>query len=211
MPITGTKRRAYGYNNVGRSRRVYARAARKNWRARVRDVINDQTETKSKTTDVSATAITTTVITHELTDIDVGDGATNRDGNEIYTRSVGGKLIVEQGASNAGCQYVRMVLYTPKNVDNLATTITYKSTIDRMDYIIYFDKLVKVDQYSPCKVIKLGKKFYNNKIPGLLTQYTSTTAGDLIRKPVVLALVSNVAAVDPPTYEGRLTLFFKDK
>lgn len=214
MPF-GTKRRihaseAFGVGTVRRKQRVYRVAARKSWRQEVRDVINDTAETKRKATDIASTNVTTTVISHELTDIDQGDGVAHRDGHQIYTRSYAGRFVVQQGAAATGCQYVRFVLYTPKNIDSLETTMTYLDRIDPDNYIIYWDKLVKVDDTNPCKIIKLGKKWYSNKIPGLLTEYSSSTAGDLIRKPVVLAMCSSTDT-NPPTYSGYHTLFFKDK
>lgn len=216
MPYVPFKRRrvhaseAYGVPTSRRKQRVYMVAQKKAWRQEVRDVINDTSETKRKAADITPTSITTTVITHELTDIDQGDGVAQRDGHQIYTRSYAGRFVVQQGASATGCQYVRFVLYTPKNIDSLETTMTYVDRIDPDDFIIYWDKLVKVDDNNPCKIVKLGKKWWSKKIPGLLTQYSSSTAGDLIRKNVCLAIVSSTDT-NPPTYSGYHTLFFKDK
>lgn len=186
------------------------RPSQKTWRQKVRDVVNDDKETKRNASELNSTSITTTVISHELTDISQGDGVAMRDGHEIYTRSYAARFVLEHNAAGSTCQYVRFVLYTPKNVDSLETTMTYKSRIDPDDYIVYFDKLVRLDANNTCKVLKLGKKWYNNKIPGLLTEYGSSTAGDLVRKNVVLAIVSS-EATNSPTYEGYHTLFFKDK
>lgn len=219
----GTRRRAMGgYFRRLKPNLYFAKGGRTSFNKRVRNVINNTTETKKidwfhsasdaatrGSSSDAAETVTTTVKTWELTDIAVGDGM-SRDGNELYLRSIGGRFSVETNAAGGDCQYVRFVLYRPKNVDSLLTTLTYKSIIDDDAYEVYFDKLVAVDTQRDCKIIKLGKRFWNSVIPGLKIEYLTNTTGDVIKNAVCLAIVSN-EATNGPSIEGFLRVFFKDK
>lgn len=218
----GTRRRGAAVNFRRAPILYFGKGKRVSFNKRVRNVINKTTETKKidwfhNATDAgsrglssaAAEPVTTTVKTWELTDIAVGDGM-SRDGNELYLRSIGGRFSIENNAAGPACQYIRFVLYRPKNVDSLLTTLTYKSIIDDDAYDVYFDKLIAVDAEHDCKIVKLGKRFWNKVIPGLKVEYLTNTTGDIIKNAVCLAIVSN-EATNAPTIEGYLRVFFKDK
>lgn len=175
----------------------------------VRKVIMNTAETKRNIESLSSQAISTTVHTLELTDIATGDGSGARDGNEIYVRSVGSRYTVGLHAS-ATASVVRFVLYTPRDADSLLTTLDYIERIDPEKYVVWADKLVTVNTNTPVKVLRMGKKWYTRKVPGMKVIYdTGAATGSTYKNPVVMAIVSN-EATNTPTVNGDTTLYYKD-
>lgn len=211
-PIDVRLRQRFGQGRfVPIQNRIYFKKPSKGFRQRVREIISDTAETKRNYDEITVrNATASNPDTWQMTDIAQGDGVANRDGHEIYTRSFGGRYVVKWNSASTTCQYVRFVLYTPRNVDSLETTLTYTSRINPDEHIVYVDELIKLSDQEPCQIVTIGKKFYSKKVPGLLTKYLSSTPGDVITKPVVLVIVSSHDA-NPPTYEGYHQLFFKDK
>lgn len=152
--------------------------------------------------------ITTTVDTSELTDISQGDGEQNRNGNEVVCRSLAGRLVAKKHAS-ATNTVMRVVIYTPRDADTLLTTLDTTSRIDKDAYTVHSDKLYTLYAEKPSAIVKLGHKFYNKKIKGMKTTYASSTAGDITRNPVCVAIVSD-EATNGPSVNGDITLYFKD-
>lgn len=173
----------------------------------IKQVLYGQLETHRSVHTVSNT-ITTTVDTSEMTDISQGDGEQNRQGNALVARSFNGRLVVKKHAS-ATASVLRAVLYTPKNVDSLLTTLDTTSRIDKDSYNVWFDKLITVHTYKPVTRLNLSKKWTNRFIKGMNVHYASSIAGDLTENAICLALVSD-EATNGPTVTGDLTLYFKD-
>lgn len=190
--------------------RRYRRRGRKGGFAKaVRKVIMNTAETKRNVDTMSSQAISTTVHTIELTDIGTGDGSGARDGNEIYARTLYGRYTVGLHAS-ATASLVRFILYTPREASTLLTTIDYIDRVPPENYTVWMDKLITVNSDYPVKVVRLLKKWYNRRVPGMKVQYDEgATTASTTKNPVVLAIVSN-EATNTPTLNGDTTLYYKD-
>lgn len=193
---------------MGRKRRM-GRRKRGGLAAAVKKVMMQTHETKRNIEELTAQGISTTVQTYEMTDIGTGDGSGARDGNQIYVRSLYGRLTVGLHAS-ATASVVRMLVYTPRDADTLLTTIDYVERIPPEDHTVWLDKLITVNTDTPVKVVTLSKKWWNRRIPGMKTQYNSgSTTGSTTKNPVVIAFVSN-ETTNTPALNGDIALYYKD-
>lgn len=192
---------------MGRVRRRRRRLG--GFQAAVKKAMLMSHETKRNVETLSAQAVSTSVHTLEMTDIATGDGSGARDGNQVYVRSLYGRYTVGLHAS-ATATVVRMLVYTPKDADQLLTTIDYIDRVPPENHTVWLDKLVTVNTDTPVKVVTLSKKWWNKRIPGMKVQYDSgATTGSTTRNPVVVAFVSN-EATNTPTLNGDTTLYYKD-
>lgn len=189
-------------------KRTYRKKGRRaTFATKVKNVLYKELETR-RAVHTLANTITNTVDTSEMTDISQGDGEQNRQGNEVICRSIAGRLVAKKHAS-ASNTVLRMVLYTPRDADTLLTTLDTTSRIDKDSYTVHVDKLYTLYADKPTAIMKLGHKYYNKKIKGMKTTYASSTAGDITRNPVCLAIVSD-EATNGPSVNGDVTLYFKD-
>lgn len=173
----------------------------------IKNVLYNQLETHRYLHTLNNT-ITTTVDTSEMTDISQGDAENNRTGNHVVVRSLGGKFSVSKHAS-ATASVLRVVLYTPRDADQLLTTLTTTGRIDSDDFKVWSDKLITVHTYKPVATFKLGHKWYNRMLKGMNVRWRSSTAGDVSENPVCIAMVSD-EATNGPLVEGDVALYFKD-
>lgn len=175
----------------------------------MKEVLYKEAETKRNIEEMTNQAISTSVHTIEMSDIATGDGSGARDGNEIIARSFYAKYTLGLHAS-ATASVVRFVLYTPRDADQLLTTLDVTNRIAPEDFTVWMDKLVTVNTDYPVKVVTLAKKWYNKVRKGMKIQYNSgATTGSTTENPVVLAIVSN-EATNTPQINGDTTLYYKD-
>lgn len=181
---------------------------RKTFGQKVKQVMMDTVETKRNIETYTATAISTTVNSVNLTDVTTGDGSGARDGNQIIARSVYGRFTVGLHAS-ATASVVRFILYTPYQNDNLLSTVDYIERIPNKQHIVWMDKLVIVNTDNPVKRVTISKKFYSPKRKGMIVDYSSGSSNAVERHPVYLAIVSN-EATNTPALNGDVTFYYKD-
>lgn len=195
-----------------RKRRMRRPRSNRKFANRVKQVLYKDKESKStQVVAFSATAITSTT-SYLCNDIDTGDTKATRDGEQIYTRSLGGRFTIGHNSASAlNAAVCRVVLYRPRQLDNLASSLAYTDYIDPSEQIVLYDKTFTVSTSDPVKVVNLGYKFYNNKIPnGLKTTYSSGTGTDIEQGPVYLAICSD-QGTNGPLLNGYVRCFFKDK
>lgn len=195
-----------------RKRRFKRRMPRNSFATRVRRVISKDKESKStQVASFSGTGITTGTTSYMCNDIDTGDTKATRDGEQIFTRAIGGRFTIGHNAAGGVGQVLRVVLYRPRQLDNLPSSLSYTDYIDPSENIVLYDKLFHVSAEKPVVVCNLGYKFYSKKFPqGLKTTYSSGVGTDIQTGPVYVALVSD-QATNGPTLNGYIRCFFKDK
>lgn len=194
-----------------RKRQFKRKPRRANFATKVKRVINQQKESKSTQINAwSGTGITTATSSYLCNDIDTGDTKATRDGENIFLRSIGGRFTIGHNASGGVGQVVRVVLYKPRQLDNLPSSMTYTDYIDPSENIVLFDRLYHVSAEKPVAVVNLGHKFYNKFNPsGLKCTYSSGVGTNIETGAVYLVLVSD-QATNGPTVNGQARAFFKD-
>lgn len=184
------------------------RKKKQTFEQRVRSIQFNEVETKRNIETFNSTAVSTTTSNTHMTDITTGDGSGARDGNDIVLRSFYGKFTAGQHAS-ATASVLRVVLYTPKQNDNLLSSLDYIDRIDQKSQIVWVDKLITLNSNTPVKRFTISYKFYNKMRKGMLTQYSDGTSASIDKHPVYLLMVSN-EDTNTVTVNGDATLYYKD-
>lgn len=179
-----------------------------NFNARVRRVIMKTAETKSKTSNWNATAISTTPDSTLLSTIATGDGSGARDGNEIYLRSLYGRVTLAKSVSSTN-SLVRIVAYTPKQESNKLSSLDFISRIDPDEQTVWFDRLITLNDDYPVKRVTLKKRWYRGRIPGMRCDWITGSGTTVLHNPVYLVMVSN-EATNTVSATGDVTVYYKD-
>lgn len=166
------------------------------------------TETKRVPTEFDAELIGTVTQNYLLTTIATGDGQGARDGNEVYLRSCYGRLVVSKNPASP-TSLIRMVLYTPKQQNNVLNALDFRERIEPSEQTIWMDKLVTLNADNPTKVVTIKKKWYKGPIPGMKSEWISGVGNDVLRNPVYLLLVST-EGVNYVQVDGAATIYYKD-
>lgn len=195
-------------------RRRYYRRPRRSLAAKIRRTIASTKEVKSaQVADFNGATITATT-SYLMNGIDQGDSRASRDGEEIYTRSVGGRMTVahNENATLNGA-LLRVVIYRPYQNDNLLSSLAYDDYIDPAKALVLFDKVVTVSPSNSIKVLGFGKKFYNKLIPnGMKTIYSGTTGSSIEKNPVYLVICSDqTTATEAPVVRGFARCYFQER
>lgn len=186
---------------------------KQSFRQKVVAIVTGQKESKStQVVSFSGTNLTTSTVGYLCNDIDTGDTKASREGEQVYIRSIGGRFTIGyNSAGSASAQVVRVVLYRPRQLDNILSSITYTEYIDPSEQIVLVDKLFTVNAENPVKICNLGWRFYNKRTPnGMVATYSSGTGTDIQTGPVYIALCSD-QATNGPTLNGTIRCFFKER
>lgn len=178
----------------------------------VRAIIRKDKESKNVLVhQYAADALSTTVSSVHLTDIDQGYTNTTREGEQCYLQAFGARLFFEYDAtSNYQQQWVRVIIYKPYQLGTLQTSFGVASTIDPAQCHVIYDKLFWVGPTKPAAVLSIGRKFRTRFFPqGTKLIYDGSSGDDIQKNAYYLAIVSD-QSIYGPKVTGNCRTYFKE-
>ena len=158
------------------------------------------------------TAISTTGVNYDISSNTQGIDQNDRIGNVYTLTSFRYKACYfHNQASVDNSQLVRVVLYLPKNVDDLISTGTaVTDAIDQDRYNILSDRLVPFSRNGqPARLFHLFKPFNRGMRKGMHIRFSGPAATDFEQNRLMLYMVSTSGA-DTPSVKGWWRAYFKD-
>ena len=163
----------------------------------IKSMINNNTETKTAVHNYTTIDVSNVGVNHDITAIAQGLSQEDRVGNQIKMSSFRLKGCLY---SNGNFDMVRIVIYKPKNVNELlATSTTITDPIDLDKYNILSDRLVPLsNDGSPVKPYNKVLLFNRGIRNGLRITYSTSLAASIQKNQLIVYMVSGSTSIPPP-------------
>jgi hypothetical protein len=175
----------------------------------IKSMINNNIETKTAVHNYTTIEVSNVGVNHDITALAQGLQQQDRVGNQIKLTSFRLK----------GCFYsdythdlVRVIIYIPKNVNELlATSTTPTDPLDQDKYTILSDRLIPLsNQGSPVKPYNKVILFNKGLRNGLNVHYTTNLASSCTKNQLMVYMCSGSGASPHPKFSGYWRFYFKD-
>lgn len=195
-----------------------ARTMKRNYRRKpalkrqIQRVINDNIETKLIGYTYSQNPVgSQTLLPFDvnLTNINEGTSQINRTGNQIRLTGFYSKFTY---AASDDTNRMRVVLYIPRQADDVLSTPSIDSLIDLDKYTILFDETINLVNGTSKDMVQkvMKKKFNKNDSKGILSIFSGRNGTDNSKNALKIHWISDSEAVSHPTVSGSMRLYFKD-
>lgn len=171
---------------------------------------NQETKHLNYTYNTSVTDEIRTPLDTLLVDVDQGDTANQRSGNQLFVTGIYGRFAFRQADTT---NLIRVILYIPKDPSDSLTSglVDYIGAVDLDRFTVLSDKLVNVNVAGKNQqVMTLARKFNKGIKKGITVQYTDGTGSNCTKNNLRLYMVSDSAATADPSVYGYMRIYYKD-
>lgn len=173
---------------------------------------------KGVDTELNNDSVSTTPTVHDIGTVAQGDDRENRQGDDIYVKSVFGRFLIYMNATASATQtdFVRVMVLFDRQANGAKPAYTdvvqnnnimaYRSLGLSARFRILYDKMITLGPYNRSKILKFYKKNLNERV-----QYTGTSGAitDISKGSLILIAYSNQAS-NTPTVNSNIRFKFTD-
>ncbi len=182
----------------------------KNLRKIIKKAVANQLETKTAVTNY-ANSITDggrSPLTNAVADVGTGVTQATRIGNSTKVTSIKYDWFFT-GADSTNS--IRVIIYIPKDPTVILSSLAFNQAPDLDSFTILKDMFICTEGTGGnCKRRQGWVRFNRGNRTGLHMQYSSASAGSVVKNQLMIYMVSDSEAVSDPQVNGYVRVFFKD-